>query len=653
MNQKVPQVPSEIGKLKNGKNSSGAKATMEISQPQIKIKSKKKYGFWTMISQGLGGTVGGPIFVILGTMILRAKAGILISLLINSFLMLAFVLNYSELALSLPISGGGYSFSKEAIGGIQGFLIGWLMWVGNLLFAALSALGFAFSLAIFLPEGLLTPWAYKIISIVIILVYYGYTLWSSTSLNKFMRVLTLILVFGFTVYIIVTLFAGNSLNTDFSTDILNGGYELSSVLSMTAFTFVIYCVYEWNSTFESLTASFDRIERPRKNIPRVFILVLCVGIIIYFLVTLSSLINIGHVGSNTWNAVTSSDVPMATLFNIVLHNPIGLYFMGIIGMVATMTSISSGLQMSTHVLASMSRDGFIHPIVEKKYRGVNWVALTISTVLILCIIPILDVNMLAEISNFIFLVSMFFLSVSVIILRRTRSNLIRPWKVPGYPVTPIIGISASIILLFAMIFAKEGLWAIFAGILIVIVGTIYYLFLIAQRTRLRLLVYGSKIGITFFYIVSTILLGARIYWKDSSQFNWNIIIISIIGFSVITLFLDVIPIRRGISMFNKNRDDNVVVAGLSQLSEKQEKTARLVNRIYCYLLIVIGLLFLLFGIFILSGLFTVTFQVFISSDSFLSYSFGAILLLCGIIFLLNSLVIYLREEEHETIESPE
>jgi len=77
-----------------------------------------------------------------------------------------------------------------------------------------------------------------------------------------------------------------------------------------------------------------------------------------------------------------------------------------------------------------------------------------------------------------------------------------------------------------MIFAKEGLWAIFAGILIVIVGTIYYLFLIAQRIRLRLLVYGSKIGITFFYIVSTILLGARIYWKDSSQFNWNIIIIS-------------------------------------------------------------------------------------------------------------------------------
>ncbi|MHA1719961.1 MAG: APC family permease [Promethearchaeota archaeon] len=646
-NQKVPKIS-----LENESIPSDIKPTVESSLAQTKVKPKKKYGFWVMISQGLGGTVGGPIFVILGTMILRAKSGTLISLLINSFIMLAFVLNYSELALSLPISGGGYSFSKEAIGGIQGFLIGWLMWVGNLLFAALSGIGFAYSLAIFLPNGLLTPWAYKIISIIIILFYFVYTLWSSTSLNKFMRILTLILVFGFVVYISVTLIAGKAENADYSTDILNGGYDLSSILTMTVFTFVIYCVYEWNSTFESLTASFDRIERPRKNIPRVFITALIVGIVFYFLVTLSSLINIGHVGSDTWNAVTSSDVPMATLFSIVLNNPFGLYFMGFIGMVATMTSISSGLQMSTHVLASMSRDGFIHPVVEKKFRGVNWIALTISTVLILLIIPILNVNMLAEISNFIFLVSMFFLSISVIILRRTRSNLIRPWKVPGYPITPITGIIASIVLLFAMIFGEEGLWAVFAGILIVIVGTIYYLFLIAQRTRLRLLVYGSKIGITFFYIVSTILLGAGIYWKDSSQFNWNIIIISIIGFSVIALFLDVVPIRRGISMFSKNRDDNVVVAGLSQLSEKQEKIARLVNRIYGYVLIVIGLLFVLFGIFLLSGLFIATFQISALTNSFLSYSFGAVLLLCGLIFLLNSLVIFLREEEHEIIESP-
>jgi len=73
-----------------------------IDLKKIKAKtSGKKIGFKRMLQLGLGGTVGGPIFVILGISLGVAKAGLLISLAINGLLMISFVANFSELALSL------------------------------------------------------------------------------------------------------------------------------------------------------------------------------------------------------------------------------------------------------------------------------------------------------------------------------------------------------------------------------------------------------------------------------------------------------------------------------------------------------------------------------------------------------------------------
>ncbi|TFH26804.1 MAG: hypothetical protein E4G98_06715 [Promethearchaeota archaeon] len=110
----------------------------EVSSKPISKPVKSRFGLRQMMSQGLVGTIGSPIFVILGIALSEARSGLLISFILNGFLMLGFVLVFSELALSFPVAGGGYSLSKEAIGGAQGFLIGWLIWIGNLLFIAIS-----------------------------------------------------------------------------------------------------------------------------------------------------------------------------------------------------------------------------------------------------------------------------------------------------------------------------------------------------------------------------------------------------------------------------------------------------------------------------------------------------------------------------------
>ncbi|MHA1744933.1 MAG: APC family permease [Promethearchaeota archaeon] len=624
--------------------------SQEESSPKEVVR-KPRWGLRQMLSLGLGGTIGGPIFVILGYVIFTAQAGSLLSLALSGLLMLSFVLIYSELALSLPIAGGGYSFSKEAIGGVQGFLIGWLIWVGNLLFAALSGLGFAESIAVFFPNRAISPLTIVIVGALIIIIFYSLSLKYPKVVRSLSRIFTFAILSGFVIYIFVGLAVGSQLNPDYSTTILSEPSDFRGIISMTGYTFIIYCVYEWNSTFESLTTAFDRIKQPRKTIPRAFVISILIGIVIYWLVTLTTILNMGSSESGAWTIITSSGAPLADAFEIVLQHPIGMYFMGLVGMIATMTSIISGIQMSTHILHSMSRDGFVHRVVRREKNGVQWVAMSLSLAFIILFTFILDISLIAEISNFIFLLSMIFLALSVIILRKTRPKLIRPWKVPLYPYLPIVSILLGVILILAMFFNESSLWGVVAGLIIVILGGIYYLFQIARRDRISLLIYGAKFG-------GCLLLGLLFYMLNI-RLSFGILTSSFHGmFHVVTwlvVFLglfDVVPIRRWILFLTRKKRDAVVVAGLTQYSEKDEQFARLFNIITSSILIFVGALLGLTSLLISQEVIFVASSIDSLQLSSITPIVVVIFSISAIIFTINGLLRIFLETERRKMSTP-
>ena len=124
-------------------------------------------------------------------------------------------------------------------------------------------IGFALSLTVFLPENALNPTTVSIIGSAVLLFFFIFALKWPNYLNKIMKILTFTLIFGFITFIILGGFLGNSSNEDFGFEILQEKMELGPILSTAAYSFVIFCVYEWNSTFESLTTKFDEIKQPR------------------------------------------------------------------------------------------------------------------------------------------------------------------------------------------------------------------------------------------------------------------------------------------------------------------------------------------------------------------------------------------------------
>lgn len=99
--------------------------TIKLTEKEQKqIPPTRTVGLLTGILYGIGCGIGGSIFILLGSAIRDAGAGVLISLILGGILIFITALNYSELSTSLPVSGGAYNFSKEALGGFLAFIIG-------------------------------------------------------------------------------------------------------------------------------------------------------------------------------------------------------------------------------------------------------------------------------------------------------------------------------------------------------------------------------------------------------------------------------------------------------------------------------------------------------------------------------------------------
>src|SRR2546421_2371526 len=80
------------------------------------------------VALGVGGTIGGGIFVLVGAAAGRAGAGALLAFLLAFGVSLLIALPYAELACPFPLAGGGYALSPALVCPPLGLLLGWGGW---------------------------------------------------------------------------------------------------------------------------------------------------------------------------------------------------------------------------------------------------------------------------------------------------------------------------------------------------------------------------------------------------------------------------------------------------------------------------------------------------------------------------------------------
>ena len=625
---------------------------MNETEPEaIPLKVDKKYGIKTGILYGIGCGIGGSIFILLGTGIEIAGPGVIISLLFGGILILLIALNYSELSTSLPISGGAYNFSKEGIGGFSAFIIGFFLWVANILTCSFSAQALVIIIVIFFP--FLNNYIFIIFIAVFSVLFISLIFFRTQRFAvRTLIILTVSLLAIFCVFIISGLFISPYTNfSGYNPDFMYSKTNFFGVIQMFALLFIFFTSITSNLAYFNVN-----LENPSKNIPRVNFLAILITLIIYLSICFVVLINVG----NKTGRIGDSPILLGEILYDIL-GPVGFYLMGIAAIISILIAMNASLGSAVSVFQALSRDHYFPKIFNKvnKKSDVPVYSLIFTTIMVifftLFALIYANIGFTAEITSFIYFFGLAFVNFAAIKLRYKRKELDRPFKAPFFPFLPIIVALTCLILAFVL-----GLGAIILGLIILAIAVIFYLLTVADRYSLVITLAGVKficiifVGLFIWAINNISVISVRI-----SGFNIVFtkvllrILIIICIFTIGTIVLDIVPLREFVYFFTKKLDKQRVAIdlGFGLIIELDKTRLTILHRVNLAIAIgqIISSLFVfyliyLFGIQIVS-IEKITVGKIIISQIMAEYFFMSSLVLFGCCLLVSgSLMIYMNRE---------
>lgn len=413
-------------------------------------KLERSLSLWSVIAIGIGGMLGSGIFVLPGLAAAKTGPSVWLAYLLAGLCVLPAALSKSELATAMPTTGGTYVFIERAFGPLFGTISGIGLWLSLMLKSSFALVGFGAYLIV-LADLPLIPISLTFLFLILILNIFGVKKVGTVQMaivSLSLIGLGILLIFGIP----------EVLTENLKPALTDGNYGL---VAATAFVFVSY------AGVTKVAAIAEEIKDPGRNLPIAMMASLLIVTFVYASVTFV-------LAGNIPIAQLSVDIkPIYTLAALLGGKTAGI-LAAILGVVTLISMANSGVLAASRFPFAMSRDNLLPPFLQKIHpkflTPVVTIVLTCS--LMALVITFFEVEKIAKLAS-AFKVMMFILvNGCVIVLRETAVQWYKPvYKSPLYPWMQIFGILSGIVLLVVL-----GALAIFAGLLIIVLGTLVYTF---------------------------------------------------------------------------------------------------------------------------------------------------------------------------------
>lgn len=357
---------------------------------------RRVLGLREAVALGIGGTIGGGIFVLVGAAAGRAGPGALLSFVLAFCTSLMIALPYAELACRYPLAGGGYAFARKLLGSHWGFLMGWGYWGAYLFVSGYVTLGFGGYLHAL--TGLpIIPGALALIALCIVVNLAGMRL--SGLVQSLIVGLAAAALLGF------GLLGLPHVHLERLTPFLPygaGGVAVATLLAFLAF-----------GGFDMVASAGEEIVNPERNLPRAILLTLLSVLGLYLLVTFVAL------GVLPWNELGQSSAPLAEAATQFL-GPIGRQLTALVAIMTTAATGNAVLVVTSRISFAMARDGLLPGPVAHVHAttGAPWVAVLLSGVLLALVALTGSVILAASIGGFLYVLHFMFPLAALVVLRR-------------------------------------------------------------------------------------------------------------------------------------------------------------------------------------------------------------------------------------------
>ncbi len=411
---------------------------------------KRTIGTFQLTLFGVGATVGTGIFFVLSVAVPEAGPGVVASFVIAGIAAGLAAVCYAELASAVPISGSTYSYAYLTLGevvamGVAACLlleygvsaaavaVGWSQYVNKLLDNFFGH---------HLPQALsAAPWGEAspgIINLPAVVLVWLCAFLLIRGASESAKVNTIMVMIKLSVLVMFSVIALTAFDADRFAEFAPFGVAGISVAAGTIFFSYI--------GLDAVSTAGDEVKNPQKTMPRAILAALVTVTTVYVVVTVAAL------GAQPWQDFSGQEAGLAAILDMVT----GAQYWGTVLAAGAVISIFSVtlvvLYGQTRILFAMGRDGLLPPLFAKVHpRSMTPVNNTIIVAVVISILAgFVPLDYLADMVSIGTLVAFIVVSVGVMVLRVREPDLPRGFKVPLYPVTPVLSVLACGYILFSL-----------------------------------------------------------------------------------------------------------------------------------------------------------------------------------------------------------
>jgi len=392
-------------------------------------------GLRDLIFLTIGSVIGSGIFLVPAAVMRQVDGFIVPALavwLVGGVLSLLGALTYSELGAMKPASGGIYVYIRDCFGAFPAFLFGWTLFF-VISSGAVAALAVAFSA--YLGEIIpMNPLVAKIVPILIIALVATVNVLGTRASANLQNWTTATKVIGILVMSVVLLWLGSGFQgsgAQLLPDQFNGSLASGFGLSMIG---VLWAYEGW----QFVTYSSGEVVNPKRNLPLGLVIGTAALVAIYLIA------NFGYLAALGPSGLSNSDRVAATAVANTI-SPGAAKAVALMILISIFSATNGIMLTSPRVYFAMARDGLffqrlatVHPRLKTPafaiVAGAAWSA-------VLALSGTFD-----QLLTYVVFIGWLFYGLaaaSLFMYRKRQPDLERPYRVPIYPLTPILFIVAA------------------------------------------------------------------------------------------------------------------------------------------------------------------------------------------------------------------
>jgi len=407
-------------------------------------KLKRTLTVFDLTALGIGAIIGTGIFVLVGTAAVgdadRPGAGpaLALSFIISGAACMLAALCYAEFASMIPVAGSAYTYTYATMGELFAWITGWALVLEYGIACGAVSIGWSGyfvsildRMGVHLPAPLINaPYEGGLINLPATLIVLALTALLVIGIKESARVTSVIVTFKLSVvlfFIVVGAFSVDPAN--WSPFLPNGFAGVGAAAAIIFFAYI---------GFDAISTTAEEARNPQRDVPIGILASLAICTLLY--VAVSAVLT----GIVPYSKIHVK-APVAEALNAVGYRW-GSALVAT-GALAGITSVLIVMLLGQiRVFYAMSRDGLLSPwlsAVHPRY-GTPHHATLVTGLTVAILAGFVPIGVASELTNIGTLFAFTLVCLAVLVLRRIRPELKRPFRAPLVPAVPILGMLACL-----------------------------------------------------------------------------------------------------------------------------------------------------------------------------------------------------------------